>query len=178
MGKILTFANQKGGTAKTTSAVTLAAGLARTGYDVLLVDLDAQGNVADTLGIVKDNSLYRFIIGRAGLAAVRSSGRDHLDVVLSNKETSQLRQVLAGMDFREYQLLEALSEVEREYDVIVLDVAPGADVLQISALVASDYFLIPVSLAHLAVVGVLDVLATVASLKRINAFKGELLGKR
>ena len=95
MGKILTFANQKGGTAKTTSAVTLAAGLARTGYDVLLVDLDAQGNVADTLGIVKDNSLYRFIIGRAGLAAVRSSGRDHLDVVLSNKETSQLRQVLA-----------------------------------------------------------------------------------
>lgn len=158
--------NQKGGVGKTTSAVTLAHALARLGRPTLLVDLDAQGNVADALGLSKSPGLYSLLI--LGTELVTPSGREGLDVILSDKRTVEAKQILAGRDFREQALAEALSVFYDLYDVCIFDVAPGVDVLQVGALVACDLFFMPVALDHLAVVGAADALASAASLNRMR----------
>jgi len=175
--KVLAIVNQKGGVGKTTTAVTLAHGLALYGCQVLLVDLDAQGNVADSLGLEKSDGVYRLLVeGPPGSRVVTFSGRQGLHVVLGDKRTMEAREILAGRSFREYALQNTLGEVGDGYDVVVLDAAPGADVLQVSALVAATHFLVPVALDHLAVVGVMDMLSTAASLGQERRLGGEFLG--
>jgi chromosome partitioning protein len=173
---ILAIINQKGGVGKTTTAVTLGHGLAREGRRVLLVDLDAQGNVADALGLEKWPGLYQLLVVGGKENAIVSSGRERLDVIPGDKYTVEAKQILAGRSFREYALRDALAWVADKYDVVILDAAPGVDVLQIGALVACDAFLIPVALDHLAVVGAGDALASAASLSKIGGFQGRFLG--
>lgn len=172
----LAIINQKGGVGKTTTAVTLAHGLTLLNRRVLLVDLDAQGNVADALGLIKRPGLYKLLIDQAYDAAVTSSGRERLSLVLSDKRTVEAKQILAGRNFREYALSEALEIFEDEgFDVVILDAAPGVDVLQVGALVACSGFIIPVALDHLAVVGAGDALASAAALSG-HGIGGEFLG--
>lgn len=173
---ILSIVNQKGGVAKTTTAVTLAHGLALRGYRILLVDLDAQGNCADALGIQKSGALYRFLVLDEGIDAVAVQVRDNLDLIAGDKTTVKAKKIISGESFSEHVLRTALEGITRNYDLVVLDSAPGADVLQINALVACTHFLIPVSLSHLATVGVVDALGTVSSLKQVGAFQGRFLG--
>jgi len=172
----IAIVNQKGGVGKTTTAVTLAHGLAIAGAGVLLVDLDAQGNVADALGLEKCGGLYQLLFGNGTAArAVQSSGRPGLDVVLADKSVVEVKNRLAGMDFREYVLQDALKGFSHE--VCVLDVAPGVDILQVSALMACDTFVVPVALDHLAVVGASDALASWAALQeRSRGAAGRFVG--
>lgn len=170
---VLAITNQKGGTAKTTTAVTLAHGLALAGTRVLLCDLDAQGNCADALGLKKRGGLYALLFG--GSDPVTDTGRENLAAVLGDHSTVEAKQRLSGQSFREYALRDALSKLQG-FDVAILDVAPGVDILQIGAFVACTAFLIPVALDHLAVVGAGDALSTIASLKQVGAFKGQFLG--
>lgn len=172
----LAIINQKGGVWKTTSAVTIAHGLAKSGYSVLLVDLDAQGNVADALGMKKKPHLHTFLTANAGLSAVYPTGRDGLDVVMGDRMTADTKRLLSADPFGIQKLKAALDGVAREYDVCILDAAPGADILQMSALVACTHFIIPVGLAELAVIGAVDALGMVASLKQHGAFSGRFLG--
>jgi chromosome partitioning protein len=173
----LAIVNQKGGVGKTTTAVTLAHGLARhptiIERPVLLVDLDAQGNVADALGVEKSGGLYELLVG--GGQAVTRNVREGLDVVLSDKTAAAAKQILAGRPFREHALADALERLADEYALAILDVAPGVDVLQVAAMVACDAFLIPVALDHLAVVGAADALGSVAALAR-HGLAGRFLG--
>ena len=172
---VLSILNQKGGVAKTTSAVTLAHGLALAGKKTLLVDLDAQGNCADALGLAKRGGLYSLLFDSAA-RAVTPSGRQRLDVVTGDKvSTVEAKERLTGVSFREQKLRAALERLEG-YDVAVLDTAPGVDILQVSALVACTHFMIPVALDHLAVVGAGDALGTVATLQQVGQFRGTLLG--
>jgi chromosome partitioning protein len=161
--------NQKGGVGKTTTAVTLASGLARMGNRVLLIDLDTQGNVADSLGLPPSDDLRRLLSPDLHCQlnqAVTSSGLKHLDVIRSDKNTTALKQILAGVTLREYILADVLQN--SGYDVIVLDCAPSVDLLHFAALVAADYLLIPTRLDKLALNGVRDALQTLAALKRIS----------
>jgi chromosome partitioning protein len=143
---------------------------------VLLVDLDAQGNVADALGVEKSGGLFDLLVGKAGKRAIVSDVRSGLDCVFGDKTTAEVKQILSGMSFRETKLRDALRGISKPYDVCILDVAPGIDVLQISALVASEAFIIPVALDHLAVVGAADALASAAALNQAEAFQGRFLG--
>lgn len=170
----LSIVNQKGGVGKTTTAVTLGHGLARRGERVLLVDLDAQGNVSDLLGIEKGKGVWRLLV--EGVVEVVASGREGLDVVAGGKRTAEAKGVLMGRSFREYAVRDGLGRVCREYDWIILDVEPGVGVLQVCALVASDYFIVPCSLADLSVGGVVDVLESVATLHQVGATRAEFLG--
>lgn len=175
MMNVLSITNQKGGVGKTSTAVTIAHGLAKQGQSVLLVDLDAQGNCADALGIEKRPGLYQFLVLDDESAIV--TARENLDVITGDKSTVRAQKIITGENFGEYVLRNHLESLgPTRYDIIIIDTAPGAGVLQINALVASTHFLIPVSLAHLATVGAIDVLGTVASLKRVNAFQGRWLG--
>ncbi|HQE99752.1 MAG TPA: ParA family protein [Anaerolineae bacterium] len=172
---VCAFVNQKGGVGKTTSAVTVAHLWALEGRSVLLIDLDAQGNVADCLGLEKCGDLNRLLIGEAGRAAIRESGRAGLSVILGDKSTTRTKQILSGDPFGVFKMREALEDM-RGFDAILLDVAPGADILQLAALVACTSFIIPMSLEHLALVGVREALESVASLKKVNAFNGGFAG--
>jgi chromosome partitioning protein len=169
MPTTIAILNQKGGVGKTTTAVTLASGLARKGSRVLLIDLDTQGNVADSLGLSQGDDLRRLLSPDLHCSleqVVTPGGMDHLDVIRSDKSTTALKQTLAGVTLREYVLADVLQD--SPYDVIVLDCAPSVDLLHFAALVAADYLLIPTRLDKLAINGVRDALQTLSALKRIS----------
>ncbi len=161
--------NQKGGVGKTTTAVTLASGLARTGNRILLIDLDTQGNVADSLGLPPGDDLRRLLSPDLNCQlkqAVMPSGVKGLDIIRSDKSTLTLKQTLAGVTLREYVLTDVLQGCG--YDVIMLDCAPSVDLLHVAALVAADFLLVPTRLDKLALNGVRDALQTLAALKRVS----------
>ena len=165
----LAIVNQKGGVGKTTTAVTIAHGLALRGYHTLLIDLDSQGNVADCLGLEAGNDLYRLMfpgIQEPFEKVVIPSGRERLDVVRSDKNTAQLKIALGAADLREYALDNLLKGLR--YDVAILDCAPSMDVLHTAAMVAAHDVLVPTRLDQLAVKGVRDVLGTLHGLARIS----------
>ena len=168
---ILAVVNQKGGVGKTVTAVNLAHGLAQRGARILLMDLDPQGNVADCLGLPPGNDLYRLLFPGAGLPlaeALTFSGRENLDVVRSDKSTTNLKLAIGALADRprEYILDDILREAH--YDVVILDCAPSVDILHTLAVVAAHYILIPTRLDQLAVKGVRDMLVTLRSLARIT----------
>ncbi len=174
----IAVANQKGGTAKTTTAVTLGHRLAQDGLRVLLVDTDVQGHVAKALGLDKGPGIRRLVdraqFGDGVLLIVQA--RPGLDVIPSDKTTEPAKRALAAMDFREQVLADALNSLAGDYDMMVIDCAPSVDVLHVSALVAADWLVVPSKLDYLAVDGINEVLTSVVELKR-RAGKGpELLG--
>jgi chromosome partitioning protein len=173
--QILAIMNQKGGVGKTTTAITLGHGLARRGHPTLIIDLDAQGNVADALGKPKSPGLHNLLINQVGQRAVTTSGRPNLDLILGDKHTVEAKHALIAKPFRERILAQAIQTLA-PYRYVVLDVAPGVDILQISALVAASAYLIPVALDHLAVVGAGDALASAAALKQTGSLGAQFLG--
>lgn len=173
--QIVAIVNQKGGVAKTTTAINLADLLAREGYSTLLVDMDAQGNVGDALGIPKRGGLYSLLIDKAGRDAITPSGRKNLDLVLSDKSTVEAGLRLSTQPFGVQALAKALADLD-DYAVAILDVAPGLDLFQASALVAATAFLIPVKLDHLAVVGANEALKSALALQAEGGFSGQFLG--
>jgi chromosome partitioning protein len=173
--QILAIINQKGGVAKTTTAINLAALLARENHNTLLVDMDAQGNVGDALGVPKRGGLYQLLIDKAGSSAITPSGRPNLDLILSDKSTVEAGLRLSTQPFGVQALARALDDLD-SYDVAILDVAPGLDLFQASALVAATAFLIPVKLDHLAVVGANEALRSALALQEEGGFSGQFLG--
>jgi chromosome partitioning protein len=162
--KIISFANQKGGVGKTTSAVTLAHGMALKGLRTLLVDLDPQGHVAFALGLQKAPGLYQLICLDEPLKRVVVPARPNLDILPSDKRTEKVKRQITLSDFRETILDEILRK--SGYDVVVMDMAPSLDVLHLNGLVASDYVVIPTRLDALAVDGVREILLTMSGISQ------------
>ncbi len=177
----LAILNQKGGTGKTTTAVNLAAGIADRGYDVLLVDMDAQGNVGTSLGIRGERSLYHLLVGTpietkepdgtVTTRAIRAEDvivpvRGKLDVITADATLAQADVHLARLDAgRDRVLAERLSGLRR-YQYIVLDCGPSLNLLNQNALAFADEVLIPVSCDYLALVGVKQVLTTLKDIDK------------
>jgi chromosome partitioning protein len=153
---ILTIANQKGGVGKTTTAVTLAHGLAMSGQKTLLVDLDPQGHVAFALGVDKAPGLYRLIVEEEPLANVIVTARENLDIVPSDKKTEKAKRTVVISNFPTETIGRLFKNVG--YDVVIFDMAPSLDVLHVSALMASDWVLIPTKLDAMAIDGVNEVM--------------------
>jgi chromosome partitioning protein len=166
----LAILNQKGGTGKTTTAVNLAAGIADRGYDVLLVDMDAQGNVGTSLGIRGERSLYHLLVEpniKAEDVIVPVRGK--LDVITADATLALAEVYLARLEAgREKVLAERLAPLKR-YQYIVLDCGPSLNLLNQNALTFADEVMIPVSCDYLALVGVKQVLHT---LKNIDKHMG------
>ncbi len=149
--------NFKGGTGKTTTVISLAHCLAEAGQKVLVVDLDAQGNVAESLGVVSENSLYDLLVDGKPLADCLVEARKNLFCLLSDQTVAACEAVLVTRPRREEALKRALADIEQilpEISVVLLDCSPSLSILGQNALVYVDELLLPVSMDYLAMVGV------------------------
>lgn len=158
--------NHKGGTGKTTTAVSVAAGLAAKGHKVLLVDTDAQGNVSVSLGAKGERSLYHVLVMGLRVADVVQTIRPGLDLVPSNETLAAAELYLAGRQNRDRVLRDRLDAAAQGYDYVVLDCSPSLSLMNQNALVFAESVLVPVACDYLSLVGVRQVIKTV---KNVNA---------
>ncbi|MGB8646480.1 MAG: AAA family ATPase [Anaerolineae bacterium] len=174
MTTIYAFANQKGGVGKTTTAVNLAAFVADKGRQVLLVDLDPQGNATSSLGIDRfslNGSIYDVLLESMSLADILVSTRvKNLVLVPSTSALAGAEIELADTASREFLLSKLLRPLTNEFDVIFIDCPPSLGLLTVNALVAADRVLIPVQCEYLALEGLAQLLQTIALVReRLNA---------
>ena len=172
MGKIIAFANQKGGVGKTTTAVNLSAALAyRTRGRVLLVDSDPQGNATSGLGINKrevKHSVYDVVIGSCGAkdAVVRTKYKN-LDIIPSSIDLAAAEIELVEMENRALRLKTALAAIQKDYDYICIDCPPSLGLLTLNALAACTSILVPIQCEFYALEGLSQLMATVRTVKRL-----------
>lgn len=158
--------NHKGGTGKTTTAVSVAAGLAARGKRVLLVDTDAQGNVSVSLGAGSERSLYHVLVMGLRVSDSVKEVRPNLHLLPSNETLAAAELYLAGRQNRDRVLADRLSPAAGDYDYVVLDCSPSLSLMNQNALVFADSVLVPVACDYLSLVGVRQVLKTV---KNVNS---------
>lgn len=157
--------NHKGGTGKTTTAVSVAAGLAESGRKVLLIDADGQGNVGASLGIRGEQTLYHVLVHGVHPAEAAVPVRKNLHVLTSNELLAAAELYLATRPNRDRILRERLGDKLDEYDVVVMDCAPALSLMNQNALVYADGVVIPVSCDYLSLVGVRQVLRTLKNVR-------------
>lgn len=165
--RVLAVFNHKGGTGKTTTAVTLASGLAQRGYRTLLVDTDAQGNVAVSLGLKASRSLYHVLVMGLALEQAVVQTRDNLDVLASNETLAAAELYLAGRQNRDRILATRLRQARQLYDYVIVDCSPSLSLLNQNALVFADGVLCPVACDYLSLVGVRQVVKTIKNVNRL-----------
>ncbi len=158
--RVLAVLNQKGGTGKTTTSVSVAAGLARRGRRVLLVDLDAQANSGISLGVRSDTTLYHVLAEDRPVREAIVAARRDLDLLASDQSLAVAELSLVESRDRAERLRRALRPVMGTYDDIILDCAPSLSILNQNALYAASEVLVPVSCDYLALVGVKQILRT------------------
>jgi chromosome partitioning protein len=164
MGKTIAIANQKGGVAKTTTAVNLGAWLSLMGQKVLLIDIDPQGNATTGVGADKEaveNCIYDVMINNMPVKEViLPSAVENLDLVPATIELAGAEIELVGVDEREHVLKKALAEIKEDYNFIFIDCPPSLGLLTINALTAADSLLIPIQCEYYALEGLGQLLNT------------------
>ena len=162
----LAIFNHKGGTGKTTTSVSIAAGLAARGLRVLLVDTDSQGNVGVSLNVKAERSLYHVLVMGLKAKDAAINVRPNLDLIVSNETLAAAELYLAGRQNRDRILRDRLVAAADDYDVLILDCSPSLSLLNQNALVLADGILVPVACDFLSLVGVRQVIKTV---KNVNS---------
>ncbi len=175
MTKIFCIANQKGGVGKTTTAVNLAAGLAKVGQRVLLIDLDPQGNATMGSGVDKrklELSVYDVLLGSTSVAEARVKS-DKLvqagcsyDVLGANRDLAGAEVELVDVEKREKRLKTALAEVARDYDFILIDCPPSLSMLTLNGLCSAHGVIVPMQCEYFALEGLTDLVNTI---KQVHA---------
>jgi len=170
MSRIFCIANQKGGVGKTTTTVNLAAGLARLGRKVLVVDLDPQGNATMGSGVDKrslDPSVYDVLLESASIAeARRPSPKGGYDVVGANRELAGAEVELVGVERRDRRLRSALAAVDDAYDFVLIDCPPSLSLLTLNGLACAHGVVVPMQCEYFALEGLSDLVNTI---KQVHA---------
>ena len=164
--KKLAVFNHKGGTGKTTTSVSVAAGLAERGLKVLLVDSDSQGNVAVSFGVKPEKTLYHVLVMGLRAEDAATNIRPNLDILPANETLAAAELYLAGRQNRDRVLRDRLASATSAYDVVVIDCSPSLSLMNQNALVLADGILVPVACDFLSLVGVRQVIKTV---KNVNS---------
>jgi chromosome partitioning protein len=170
MARCFCIANQKGGVGKTTTTVNLAAGLAREGQRVLLVDLDPQGNASMGSGIDKrklELSVYDVLLESATIAEARlRSEKGGYDVLAANRELAGAEVELVALERRNQRLRDALAVVADDYDFVLIDCPPSLSLLTLNGLCAAHGVIVPMQCEYFALEGLSDLVNTI---KQVHA---------
>jgi len=170
MGKIIAVANQKGGVAKTTTAVNLAACMAALGKKVLLADIDPQGNASSGLGVDKNGleyCIYDVLINGLPIESVICHGEiEGLDIVPATIQLAGAEIELVTAISREIKLKKAIQGFKERYDYILIDCPPSLGLLTINALTAADSLIIPIQCEFYALEGLGQLMNTIELIKK------------
>ncbi len=170
MGKIIAIANQKGGVAKTTTAINLSASLAALEKRVLVVDTDPQGNTTSGLGINTLNEgrcIYDCLINELPLQnVIQATQMDTLFVVPATIQLAGAEVELVSTISREYKLKRALQLIEDEYDYIIIDCPPSLGLLTLNAMTAAHGILIPIQCEYYALEGLSQLMNTITLVRK------------
>ena len=174
MARIFCVANQKGGVGKTTTTVNLAAGLAKSGQRVLMVDLDPQGNATMGSGVDKrqlQHSIYDVLLETCDVAQARvtseklqSTGYGY-DVLGANRELAGAEVELVDVERREARLKAALGAVDADYDFILIDCPPSLSMLTLNGLCCAHGVIVPMQCEYFALEGLTDLVNTIKQVR-------------
>lgn len=168
--------NHKGGTGKTTTSVSLAAGLADRGHKVLLLDTDSQGNVAVSLGAKTERSLYHVLVMGLRVADAITTLRPNLDLLPSNETLAAAELYLAGRQNRDRVLRQRMGTAVDHYDYVIIDCSPSLSLMNQNALCLADSVLVPVACDYLSLVGVRQVIKTVKNVNTLLRHRLQIWG--
>ncbi len=166
MARVIAFANQKGGVAKTTTTLNLGVALRELGHRVLLIDLDPQGNLTMSQGMnpdAIDRSMFDVLVHRVPISDVIKTVE--VDIAVSSIDLAGAELALSALIGRERALDKALVEVREQYDFILLDTPPSLGLLTINAFVASDGVIVPVQCEYLSLRGLVQLENTLAMVR-------------
>ena len=168
MSKVISLSNHKGGVGKTTSTINIGAGLNRLKKKVLLIDLDPQANLSQSLGIIEPGkTIYGALKGEYKLEPMEII--PGLDLIPSTLDLSGAEIELSGEAGREYILKELIDPLRGSYDYILIDSPPSLGLLTINAFTASDEVYIPLQAQYLALQGLTKLMEVIAKIKsRLN----------
>jgi chromosome partitioning protein len=169
MSRIIAIANQKGGVGKTTTSVNLAASLALSGSQVLLVDLDPQGNATMGCGVDKKQleiSVYDLLAGDRLLPEIVQQCPTGFDLAPSNIDLTAAEVELLNRPLRDQRLRLALATERERYDFVLIDCPPSLNMLTIHAMVAADGLLVPMQCEYYALEGLSALLDTVDAVRQ------------
>ena len=165
----IAIALSKGGVGKTTTAVNLSAGLALAGYKVLLVDTDTQGQSSFMLGLNPQAGLTELINGELSADETICKARDNLWLLAGGKSIAGLKRVIDRKDFGgEVTLAENLTRIEKNFDYVIVDTAPGWDPIIVNVLFYVTEVLTPVSLEVMTLQGLVEFLKSMSSIQKYN----------
>ncbi|HSS79786.1 MAG TPA: AAA family ATPase [Gaiellaceae bacterium] len=166
MGRVISFANQKGGVAKTTTTLNLGVALAEQNLKVLLCDLDPQGNLTMSQGLNPDTierSMFDVLVHRLPIQEVVHHAE--VDLAVSSIDLAGAELALSSMIGRERALEKALAPVRDTYDYILIDTPPSLGLLTINALVASNGVIVPVQCEYLSLRGLVQLENTLSMIR-------------
>ncbi len=166
MGRVIAFANQKGGVAKTTTTLNLAVAFKEQGLNVLVVDLDPQGNLTMSQGLNPDaieRSMYDVLVHRLPIEEVIQ--RVEIDIAVSSLDLAGAELALSSMIGRERALEKALAPVRENYDYILIDTPPSLGILTVNALVAANGVIVPVQCEYLSLRGLVQLENTLSMIR-------------
>ncbi len=175
--KKIILINQKGGVGKTTSCANIGSALAKEGYKVLLVDLDAQGNLSSAVSADTGKpGIYDLLTNENVKDVIQSTPVQNLFCISGGINMAGLAVELVDEIGREFFLKNALEQFEEEFDYILCDCPPALDLISINALAFTDSVLIPMQCEYFAMEGLNQLLKTINSVKKKINPKLEILG--
>ena len=175
MAKIFCVANQKGGVGKTTTTVNLAAGLAKIGQRVLMIDLDPQGNATMGSGIDKrtlELTIYDVLLENASISEARVKSDKLIDagcsfdILGANRDLAGAEVELVDVERREKRIKQAIDAVANEYDFVLIDCPPSLSMLTLNGLCSANGVIVPMQCEYFALEGLTDLVNTI---KQVHA---------
>jgi len=165
LGRVIAIANQKGGVGKSTTTINLGSCLAEMDKEVLVIDIDPQGNTTSGVGVDKnksENTLYELMLGKKTIQeCILPNIQQNLALIPSNMNLAGAEIELIGVDNKEYILKNAVEEVKNNFDFIIMDCPPSLSMLTINAMSAADSVIVPIQCEYYALEGLSQLVHTI-----------------